>query len=1176
MQSIKAGAVGLMAAGAFCGSVFGARMAPCGEAWTAVVQDAPGYNSWPMVQALGGGRVVCAYSRGSAHTIDEGKRGVYARTSADGGRTWGGEVCVADDPAVGEVTVGKGLDGTGAMLLWVRRWGRQKGHDLYRTVDGARFEKLASPALSPMPMQVTDVFAVPGKGLMSLWFAGSYGNKTGGHSWGTLTSADGGRTWTQRTVEADLSKADWPTEQSAVHLGGGRILAVARSEGGTGAQFQLTSTDGGDTWKRSRTNIADVRESTPSLIYDPATGLVANNYYHRGAKKLKRRVADAAFIFGHPAAWPAPETLAEGDEARAWDAGNVNATVCGDRHLLALYTGTTADCTVFAVSVPVPSATAARTYVMSFDVSNASATSGVANVSLPGVVLFDSALPPPGGTKRFARAFRTVAPMAAAALKPGLWNVSGKVTVGRPSLEAVTPVHDAADGLEMGSGERLFGRTYRYSADWYRNSGNATRPFTFVANGHLHDSHWRMRGDGALLMRHTLGGRRFTEAKLTVNVSYADTPWAVEASADGGEWRRLATFPKSETGEVTLPDGADIRVCVCGAGDKGFRICGYSFEAKVDDAPSYRIGRTDFRRADGSLLRWPDMPEKPYAQGSRLESTDGALRLWTAAAGWKVFPENPLPPETARTDAVRIQTAANEAECAQLVVTPARTLEGVRVEVAEMKGMPPSSVEVLKVSCVDVRVPTDRTCAPGLWPDPIERQTAEGCRAAADESLAFWVRVKPPKGTPPGVCRGVLELRADGCAPQRVPLEVEVFGFELPDTMTCETAFGCGARRISRVCRLKTDEDRRRALPEYFRILGEHHISVYDPNPTTPLKVTWKGLKDPATAEPSFNWDEWDAGVERSLKEWHMNTVRVPVKGLGGGTYQGRLDPQIAGFKGGTPEYEALMGRYLGAIEAHLREKGWLGRSYVYWFDEPDPKDYEFVSNGFAHLKRYAPGIRRMLTEQVEPELMDGVNLWCPVSHNLHRTDRTAALARGDTFWWYVCCGPKAPYATEFVDKPGTELRVWLWQTWKEGIAGVLIWETVYWDGGCVYRDRTRPQDCWEDPQSWCDSRPVGWGNGDGRFLYPPRAARDRTRSGPVLDPPVETYRLEMLRDGLEDYEYLAVLRRLDPSNALLAVPPEVTASMTEFTRDPAPIARRREAVAREIARLLNSRRNDS
>lgn len=328
-----------------------ARMDRLGEATVSVVQDVAGYNSWPMIQAVGG-KLVCAYSRGSAHTIDEGKRGVFARTSSDGGKTWGPEVFVANDPSVGEVTIGKGVDSKGAMLLWVRCWGKERHHDLYRTTDGAAFEKISTPRLDPMPMQITDVFHVPSVGLMSLWFAGNY--QKGPHSsWGILTSKDDGRTWTQRTIEKNLEKTDWPTEQAGVWLGNGRILVVARSEG-AGYQFQITSTDSGNTWKRTKTNITDVNISTPSLILDPKTGRLANYYYHRGARTMKRRTVDAAYIFDHPMDWPAPEVLAEGHEKRAWDAGNVNATALGGRHFLATYTGTEHDTSVFVVSVPAP------------------------------------------------------------------------------------------------------------------------------------------------------------------------------------------------------------------------------------------------------------------------------------------------------------------------------------------------------------------------------------------------------------------------------------------------------------------------------------------------------------------------------------------------------------------------------------------------------------------------------------------------------------------------------------------------------------------------------------------------------------------------------------------------------------------------------------------------------
>ena len=111
----------------------GIMLSPIGKSNVTLVQPEPAYNSWPMVQAFGD-KVVCAYSRGSAHTINEGKRGVYARTSLNGGKTWGDEVCIVNDPKVGEVTIGKGLDEKGAALVWIRRWGSCKGHDLYRTL----------------------------------------------------------------------------------------------------------------------------------------------------------------------------------------------------------------------------------------------------------------------------------------------------------------------------------------------------------------------------------------------------------------------------------------------------------------------------------------------------------------------------------------------------------------------------------------------------------------------------------------------------------------------------------------------------------------------------------------------------------------------------------------------------------------------------------------------------------------------------------------------------------------------------------------------------------------------------------------------------------------------------------------------------------------------------------
>ena len=122
---------------------------------------------------------------------------------------------------------------------------------------------------------------------------------------------------------------------------------------------------------------------------------------------------------------------------------------------------------------------------------------------------------------------------------------------------------------------------------------------------------------------------------------------------------------------------------------------------------------------------------------------------------------------------------------------------------------------------------------------------------------------------------------------------------------------------------------------------------------------------------------------------------------------------------------------------------------------------------------------------------------------------------------------------------------------------------------------------------SWCASDSLGkgtkspWGNGDGRFLYPPRAAAQPSPV-PVLDGPVDSFRIEMLRDGIEDYEYFAMLKRLlverrnlpsalrDKAAALLKVPSSVYSSMTEFTKDPEPMEKHREKLARAIEAILS------
>ncbi len=575
--------------------------------------------------------------------------------------------------------------------------------------------------------------------------------------------------------------------------------------------------------------------------------------------------------------------------------------------------------------------------------------------------------------------------------------------------------------------------------------------------------------------------------------------------------------------------------------------------------------------------------------GRQLSGSSDKVGLWWASSGWKISRDKPLPEETSL--AITIKTARNEAEASQLVVRPTMPLKALTIRTGELAGpggaaIGAANVEVLEVRYVNVERPTDKSASPGLWPDPLPPLKGP-IDLEANKNQPFWVRVKAPRDVPAGTYKGSLRLQGQDYNAD-VPLSVEVYDFVLPDRMTCTTAFGFSPGNVFRYQKLTDAEQRRQVIDKYWASFSAHHISPYDPSPLDDLRVTWPPING-EQVKPVFDWTAWDASMTRGIDYYHFNSFRLSIPGLGGGTFHARREPELLGYSEDKPQYKAAFSAYCREVQEHLREKGWLDEAYVYWFDEPDPKDYEFVMNGFRKLKEAAPDINRMLTEQVEPNLVGGPNIWCPISNNYKNEPAEERRKHGEKFWWYVCTGPKAPYCTLFIDHPGTELRVWLWQTWQRKIDGILVWQSNYWTSSAAYPDANQPQNPYADPMGWRSgySTPDGekkpWGNGDGRFIYPPEAAADAHPSGPVPDGPVDSIRWEMLRDGIEDYEYLAILKKLlegkkdkitadqrQECDALLDVPEDVTRDMTTFTKDPAPIEARRDRVACAIVQLTN------
>ncbi len=565
----------------------------------------------------------------------------------------------------------------------------------------------------------------------------------------------------------------------------------------------------------------------------------------------------------------------------------------------------------------------------------------------------------------------------------------------------------------------------------------------------------------------------------------------------------------------------------------------------------------------------------------------GANALWWCGATHKVSPQRLPPVETAKV--AKLAAARNDFEAVQIVVRPQKGLKNLTAAMGPLLGpggavIGGEDLQVLRVYYHMTENPTDRTGVRDRWPDALPPLDGP-IDVAAGENQPLWILVHVRKDAKAGDYTGRLKLKADGWE-ATVPLSLHVWDFALPQKNHIDTAFGFSPGNVFRYHQLKTEADKRRVLAMYMQSFADHRISPYDPVPMDHIRVNFDTKSDPPSVAVDFT--AFDKAMAEAVDKYNFTGIRLPIKGMGGGTFHSRHAPKIGPFGEDTPQYKALFSSYVKQLETHLREKGWLHMAYVYWFDEPSPKDYAFVRRGMERLHKYAPGLTRMLTEQPEEGIIGCVDIWCPLTPHDNPQVRKACFARGERMWWYVCCGPKAPYCTLFIDHPATELRVWLWQTWKRDVTGILIWQSNYWTSRAAYPHAA--QNPYEDPMSYVSgySTPPGtkwfWGNGDGRFMYPPLSAATPGRWGkdPVIEPPVSSIRWEMLREGIEDYECLYMLRELLDKNrknlshaevarieSLLQVPEEISESLTEFTTDPSPIYGRRAEIAKMIERLL-------
>ena len=542
-------------------------------------------------------------------------------------------------------------------------------------------------------------------------------------------------------------------------------------------------------------------------------------------------------------------------------------------------------------------------------------------------------------------------------------------------------------------------------------------------------------------------------------------------------------------------------------------------------------------------------PAPPPAVGAVLYSAEWG-KLWEANATCKVMPGASVPRETRK--AVEVFSAKNEFEPFQIVLTPNRELKNVRAAVSDLIGpgrIAADRVTIRLVETVPVTTPTSPDCAPGDYPDPLV--PFDTTTAPSGRNTALWFTVHVAEDAAAGWYQGTVRIEADDIEPVTIPLKLRVWNFALPKLSFLRTAYACWYDTLCRWHGASSLEDKRKIAILTNRNFIEHRISPINP------MAYWDYDTEPAPDGMKIIWDDWDKGAELFLP--HMNSFNLP----------GAFMSAVRKRRADEPGYAEEKTQFLKLVAAHLKEKGWFEKGYNYIFDEPDPDMYPAIVREAEIWHKADPGFKILLTEQPEPELHGAVDIWTPVLDAYIRPICQDRQKKGEQVWWYVCCGPHHPYPNNFIDYPAIDHRILHWMNWKYQVTGVLYWQTTFWVGSP-----------WEHTMNDADGKNLG--NGDGSLLYP--AVRKHSDK-PLIAGPLDSIRWEMIREGVEDYDYLHMLsdaikgaesRSVNPAlireaAAAMAEVDKLVHSLTDYEKDPRKLSAARVRIGNALERLCSA-----
>jgi hypothetical protein len=492
-----------------------------------------------------------------------------------------------------------------------------------------------------------------------------------------------------------------------------------------------------------------------------------------------------------------------------------------------------------------------------------------------------------------------------------------------------------------------------------------------------------------------------------------------------------------------------------------------------------------------------------------------------------------------------IKLAKGEYEAFQIILNSGPSeIKDINIVAANLKGkkggvIGKENIEIFIERYIYVSKFTD---SPGWYPDAL--MPFDDLDLKSNTIQPLWVSVYAPSYTAADEYEGPITIKSPDSEDLTLTLKVTVWDFSLPATPNLRTSFVIQSGFISERHSISPQN------PEFKRLLKNYNENALR-HRVSPERPSYPDITE-KNDTVSVNFDNFDEEMQHYL-DLGLNSFNVFWHKFPSAAVKVSSDPLK------DDKITNRTSEILRITEEHLMEQGWLDLSYVSLVDEPRKEYFPQVKERYSFLKDCAPNIKRLLTLEywawdgvqrpAYKDLAGYVDIWTVLPEFYDKNFLQDRQKKNDEIWWYLSCGSKRPYANFWaIDYPGIDHRIIFWQAWKYDITGLLYWSINFWKANV-----------WDDPVSYTGT------NGDGSLIY--WGAKG----------PVNSIRWEIVRDGVEDYDYFCILRKVtdrlrnkdkdkkytelvNRSNNILDIS-DLSPSLTSYTKESQKLLDRREKI---------------